>query len=80
MIDELCPPWTPSAPPSHQLEGDEDPFKKGHAAKSAQERKCTNYNIRAHPGRYIRAATAKAAVSPTKHFTPDIGHIGRNML
>jgi hypothetical protein len=51
-----------------------------HAAKPAQERRRTNYNKRAHPGRYITAATAKAAVSPTKHLTPDDGHIGRNML
>jgi hypothetical protein len=43
-------------------------FKKGHAAKSAQERRRINYNTRAHLGRYITAATAKAAVSPTKHF------------
>jgi hypothetical protein len=43
-------------------------IKKRHAAKSAQERRRTNYNMRAHPGRYITAATAKAAVSPTKHF------------
>jgi hypothetical protein len=43
-------------------------FKEGHAAKSAQERRRTNYNICAHLGRYITAATAKAAVSPTKHF------------
>jgi hypothetical protein len=28
----------------------------------------TNYNMRAHPGRYITAATVKAAVSPTKTF------------
>jgi hypothetical protein len=26
MIDELCPSCTPSAPPSHRLEGDADPF------------------------------------------------------
>jgi hypothetical protein len=26
MTDELCPPWVPSAPPSPQLEGGEDPF------------------------------------------------------
>jgi hypothetical protein len=43
-------------------------LKKGHAAKSAKERRRTNHNMRAHPGRYITAATAKAAVSPTKHF------------
>jgi hypothetical protein len=43
-------------------------FKKGHATKSAQERRRTNYNMRAHLGRYITAATAKAEVSPTKHF------------
>jgi hypothetical protein len=42
-------------------------LKKGREAKSAQERRRTNYNIRAHPRRYITAAT-KATVSPTKHF------------
>jgi hypothetical protein len=43
-------------------------FKKGRAAKSAQETRRTNYNTRAHPERYVTAATAKAAVSPIKHF------------
>jgi hypothetical protein len=43
-------------------------FKKGHAAKPAQERRRTNYNMRAHPGRYITAARGKAAVSPTEHL------------
>jgi hypothetical protein len=43
-------------------------LKKGHTAKSAEERRRTNYNTRAHLGRYITAATAKAAVSPTKTF------------
>jgi hypothetical protein len=42
--------------------------KKGHAAKSAHERRHANQNIRAYLGRYITAATAKAAVSPTKTF------------
>jgi hypothetical protein len=43
-------------------------FKKGHAAKSDQKRRHTNLNICAHLGKYITAATAKAAVSPTKTF------------
>jgi hypothetical protein len=43
-------------------------FKKGQAAKSVEERRSTNYNILAHPGGYVTAATANAAVSPTKHF------------
>jgi hypothetical protein len=41
---------------------------KGHAAKSAQERRRTNHNIHSHLGEYITATTAKAAVSPTKTF------------
>jgi hypothetical protein len=39
---------------------------KGHAVNSAQARRHTNHNMRAHPGKYITAA--KAAVSPTKTF------------
>jgi hypothetical protein len=33
-----------------------------------QETRYTNHNIRTHLGKYITAATAKAAVSPTKTF------------
>jgi hypothetical protein len=39
-------------------------FKEGHADKSAEERRHSRHNMRAHPGRCITAATAKAAVSP----------------
>jgi hypothetical protein len=40
-------------------------FKEGHAAKSAEERRHSNHNIRAHLGKkYITTATTKAAVSP----------------
>jgi hypothetical protein len=38
-------------------------FKEGHAAKSAEERRHSNHNIRAHLGKYITTATTKAAVS-----------------
>jgi hypothetical protein len=47
--------------------GIQEAFKKGHSAKSAQERRRTNYHMRAHP-RDVTAVTAKAAVSPAKHF------------
>jgi hypothetical protein len=40
-------------------------FKEGHAAKSAEERRHSNHNMRAHLGEiYITTATTKAAVSP----------------
>jgi hypothetical protein len=42
----------------------QEAFKEGHAAKSAEERRHSNHNMRAHLGIYITTATTKAAVSP----------------
>jgi hypothetical protein len=39
-------------------------FKEEHAAKSAEERRHSNHNMRAHLGEYITTVTTKAAVSP----------------
>jgi hypothetical protein len=46
------------------MEQKKEAFKEGHAVKSAEERRHSNHNMRAHLGKYTTTATTKAADSP----------------
>jgi hypothetical protein len=46
----LCPPWAPCAPPSHRLEGNEDPFLDLHFSQEELEYAIANLRISSSPG------------------------------
>jgi hypothetical protein len=54
-------------PKRHVLKNEQEAFKEGHAAKSAEERRHSNHNIRAHLGEIYNNSNNQSSSFPNNN-------------